>query len=290
MMDAILVVRRVSSGIEHSIALSHESTLTIGRDATNDIQLPFSFVSSSHLCLSRRESGWFAVDLGSTNGTTLDGDRLIANQPVPFGTDQKIRIQDIELFFSSPKDQKAAPNTLAHSGTLVRRLIADGLSESVQDTAFLEVLIGPSLGERFYLPDHIEEFLVEISGRGIQEHDAPNARLVREGDGFALETELEVVLNQSTYLSGTRLRSGSRLHMNDLEFLFFDPLEEHLPEPEIAPKIEPEPVPSISEGEQPAPLDETTKPTKSGLSEFVVLGIAAFCLLLAAAVAMVFLL
>jgi len=285
-MDALLFIRRISTGTEHSIALNGESSLSIGRDATNDIQLPFSFVSSSHLCLGRRDGGWFAVDLGSTNGTTLDGKPLVANQPVTISANQKIRIQDIELFLSQPKD---SPHTLAHSGTLVRRLIADGLSDSIQDTAFLETLNGPTAGDRFYLPDHIDEFLVDISDQGIREQDQTNARLIRKGDGFALDSELGVFLNQSPYESGTRLRSGNRLKVGGLEFLFFDPLEEHLPEPEAAP--EPEPTPPLSE-EDSTHLEstQTTEPTRSGLSEFVVLGIAAVCLLLAAAVAMVFLL
>ena len=48
----------------------------IGRGKHNDVQLADDSVSGSHATLTRRGSAWVVVDLGSTNGTYVDGERL----------------------------------------------------------------------------------------------------------------------------------------------------------------------------------------------------------------------
>ena len=56
-------------------------TLTIGRRPGNDIVLPDSFVSGQHAEVICDDTGCRLSDLGSTNGTTVNGVRLEANQP-----------------------------------------------------------------------------------------------------------------------------------------------------------------------------------------------------------------
>jgi pSer/pThr/pTyr-binding forkhead associated (FHA) protein len=56
--------------------------LTIGRRPTCDIQLDFENVSSKH-CVMRFDQGvWHVRDLGSTNGTTLNGQKVTSEQAV----------------------------------------------------------------------------------------------------------------------------------------------------------------------------------------------------------------
>jgi hypothetical protein len=50
------------------LALSH-----IGRDGTNDVILNDTFVSAEHAKLSWNGRGWVLEDLGSTNGTRING-------------------------------------------------------------------------------------------------------------------------------------------------------------------------------------------------------------------------
>jgi len=45
----------------------------LGSDPANDIVLADGFVSAFHCRLARRAEAWFVTDLGSTNGTRLDG-------------------------------------------------------------------------------------------------------------------------------------------------------------------------------------------------------------------------
>ncbi len=48
----------------------------VGRGAHNDIVLADDTVSDSHAKLQKRESGWFVVDMGSSNGTYAGGSRI----------------------------------------------------------------------------------------------------------------------------------------------------------------------------------------------------------------------
>jgi hypothetical protein len=55
---------------------------TIGRDAACDLMLPHPSVSRWHAGLNRCASGWMLDDLGSTNGTLLNGWRVRESVPV----------------------------------------------------------------------------------------------------------------------------------------------------------------------------------------------------------------
>ena len=62
-----------------------QSRFTIGRDAGCDMVLPDPTVSRWHAGLRRGDSGWMLDDLGSTNGTRLNGWRVRAWVPVRDG-------------------------------------------------------------------------------------------------------------------------------------------------------------------------------------------------------------
>ncbi|NLS10805.1 DUF3662 and FHA domain-containing protein [Nesterenkonia sp. MY13] len=52
------------------------STTVVGRSSTADITISDTGISRQHLELSMRSSGWIARDLGSTNGSYVDGQEL----------------------------------------------------------------------------------------------------------------------------------------------------------------------------------------------------------------------
>jgi Domain of unknown function (DUF1707)/FHA domain len=62
-----------------------QSRFTIGRDAGCDMVLPDPTISRWHAGLRREASGWVLDDLGSTNGTRLNGWRVRAWVPVRDG-------------------------------------------------------------------------------------------------------------------------------------------------------------------------------------------------------------
>lgn len=79
-----------------SAALSHEP-VTIGRGPGNVLPLTDDYVSTSHAVLTWRDGSWYVEDLGSTNGTHLDGARVRVAVPVPPGVPVRVGKTVVEL-------------------------------------------------------------------------------------------------------------------------------------------------------------------------------------------------
>ncbi len=74
----------------------------IGRADYNDLVVPDASVSTSHAKLQRREGVWVLVDLDSTNGTFVDGERVKAEAPLVPGA--MVRFGDVQLVFEPADD------------------------------------------------------------------------------------------------------------------------------------------------------------------------------------------
>ena len=70
------------------------AAFTLGRKGT-DVMVPDDFASTRHAALWPGDSGWVAEDLGSTNGTWLNGQRIYGPHPVAKG--DRIRIGRTEV-------------------------------------------------------------------------------------------------------------------------------------------------------------------------------------------------
>jgi pSer/pThr/pTyr-binding forkhead associated (FHA) protein len=79
--------------------------VNVGRAEYNDIVVPDSSVSSAHAKIQLREGIWILVDLGSTNGTFVDGDQVSGEAPIAPGA--LIRFGEVSLVFESTKDDSA---------------------------------------------------------------------------------------------------------------------------------------------------------------------------------------
>jgi len=69
----------------------------IGRADYNDVHLPEESVSTSHAKLQRREGVWVLVDLESTNGTFVDGERVRGETALAPGA--LLRFGDVQVLF-----------------------------------------------------------------------------------------------------------------------------------------------------------------------------------------------
>ncbi|HEX2611550.1 MAG TPA: FHA domain-containing protein [Gemmatimonadales bacterium] len=78
--------------------------VNIGRGDFNDVIIADPSVSTMHAKLQRRDAIWILTDLGSTNGTYIDGERLTGEAPLSPGT--TIKFGDIVALFE-PLDESA---------------------------------------------------------------------------------------------------------------------------------------------------------------------------------------
>jgi hypothetical protein len=75
---------RVRSGGEAGTTVPVErDRVTMGRHSECDVTLQDTTVSRKHAALVRRNDGWWAIDLGSTNGTSVNGTRAAEQRVRP---------------------------------------------------------------------------------------------------------------------------------------------------------------------------------------------------------------
>ncbi len=90
--------------------------VNFGRADYNDVVVPDPSVSTSHAKLQRREGVWVLVDLDSTNGTFVDGERVKGEAPLAPGA--MVRLGDVQLVFEPTDD---AVGAVKGGGTQVLR-------------------------------------------------------------------------------------------------------------------------------------------------------------------------
>jgi pSer/pThr/pTyr-binding forkhead associated (FHA) protein len=75
----------------------HVPLAHVGRGAHNDIVLVDDSVSETHAKFQRREDGWYLVDVGSTNGTYVGGQRLNGERRLDAAPD--VRFGGVKMVF-----------------------------------------------------------------------------------------------------------------------------------------------------------------------------------------------
>jgi hypothetical protein len=71
--------------------------ITIGRAETSDLVIDDEFASTNHARLIKKDGDWVVQDLGSTNGTFLDGQRLSTPVVLKLGAEVRIGKTAFEL-------------------------------------------------------------------------------------------------------------------------------------------------------------------------------------------------
>jgi len=91
--------------IVRTLPLSY-GVLRIGRGPDNDLALQHRGVSRNHVELHVTADGILVTDLGSVNGTFIDGERLLSHQPTRLELGQELRVGPFVLApRRSPSDQ-----------------------------------------------------------------------------------------------------------------------------------------------------------------------------------------
>jgi pSer/pThr/pTyr-binding forkhead associated (FHA) protein len=165
--------------------------LTVGKGAGNDVTLDDTTVSRLHASLEEFAEGWCVTDLGSSNGTFVNGDRVWGTRRLRHG--DEIRVGRSRLLFRSTVDAAAArtegedrPPTL-----------------TARERDVLVVLCRPLLArDLFTEPASIKEIAAElvVSDAAVKQH------LTNLFDKFGLGSDLS---NRRTRLANAAIRRGA---------------------------------------------------------------------------------
>ncbi len=98
---AVLVVRSSGTRIAPHVAL-RLPTIRLGRDEHNGVVVPHQSVSADHAELRLRGGVWTLTDLGSLNGSWVDGEPVLGSLPLAPGSE--IRLGDV-VFAFGPRDR-----------------------------------------------------------------------------------------------------------------------------------------------------------------------------------------
>jgi pSer/pThr/pTyr-binding forkhead associated (FHA) protein len=282
----------------------------VGRDEAVDVRLPHPAVSLVHLRLRRERGRFLAEDVASTNGTRLDGQRLIAGEPRELRSGSRIRIAPFELTvdLGGAGVLTGPPDTASFARAMVLGLL--GLGEEREPAAL--VLNGPQRGERRGLAPGAPLVVGRGEGCGLRLEDADASRqhlelrleagVVRARD---LGSKNGVLLGGERIEGEVALRDGAELQIGQTRLRIEAPADRLLREVtgvEDQPLAEAEPLApprelsaaSAAARSSPAPVGEPGSPApvgepparKSGRG-LLVLALLATLVLLAAIAALI---
>jgi pSer/pThr/pTyr-binding forkhead associated (FHA) protein len=90
-----LIVVEGGGGLRAGAAFAVNGAMTIGRSPQTDVQIDDGFASARHARIYEREGLYYVEDMGSTNGTYLNGRRLRSQELLR--PEDRIRIGDTEF-------------------------------------------------------------------------------------------------------------------------------------------------------------------------------------------------
>jgi pSer/pThr/pTyr-binding forkhead associated (FHA) protein len=274
-----------------------QTRVVIGRGAGADVRIPHRTVSTQHAVVREEGSGHVIEDSDSTNGTFVNGARLVPKRPRKLVEGDRIRVGSYELaFHASPLVGDAM--TVERTAELARRLLRSGTGMAGPR---LVVLDGRSSGTTLPLhpaPSSVTLGRAESCTLVLDDDDVSHEQLRIERDtegawAASLDAANAVLLNARPF-ERRRLRDGDELTLGAIRLLFEDPAEESLqaladeadqvwtPPPVAAPAATQPPTdPPAAPGPAPTAARKAPAPARTGSdADLLIYGLAALILTL----------
>ncbi len=224
-----------------------QGRVRIGRAASCDVRLPDPSVSAVHAMVELDRDRYYVLDLGSTNGTALNGEPLVAERRRLLRSGDLLSIGSIEVRFQAGVAM-LSPYTKERTVAAARRL-----ARHVMEVGGLElrppalvVLSGPQQGERFTVPPAPATLLIgraeecdvvlvdgEVSRRHAELEVGPEGVTVRDLGG-----KNRLCVGDRQVVSRARLHDRDELLVGSTALVFDEPLEAFLREMAERPEVE----------------------------------------------------
>jgi FHA domain len=104
-LGRLVVVASPGGEPEEGTSLALDAIATLGRDVNNAIVVEDQFVSAEHAILTFRGRAWYVEDLGSTNGTFVNG--MPVTEVTPLGFGDVIQLGQVRLRLERPRPPAA---------------------------------------------------------------------------------------------------------------------------------------------------------------------------------------
>jgi len=102
-MPAKLILESNADQSRQEVPFS-KPVITIGRKPGNDLSFPRPEISGNHAAFSSEGDSYFITDVGSTNGTLLNGAQLVAKQKYPLKPGDVVTITPFRITLLVEKD------------------------------------------------------------------------------------------------------------------------------------------------------------------------------------------
>ncbi len=261
-----------------------EEVITIGRLEGSVVQLGSRGVSRQHAKIIADDDRYFVVDLGSGNGTSLNGVLLKPDEKNLLKGGDRITIDSFDIQFSmeSPAWREAFEEEVTENDILEVKLLKKVLGALDKETMpSVEVLNGSAEGRKMFLTDEMTEMTL---GRDpecefpINEYvmSRRHAKVIKRWGGIAIR---DLESKNGTFLNNRRiveemLHDGDRIALGTIVFIFRNPQEINLASlEEVSPRYRPAPVvpqeiPGVEEAQAaPASGESAGVPKQADLEE-----------------------
>ncbi|HXJ19775.1 MAG TPA: FHA domain-containing protein [Polyangia bacterium] len=221
---------------ERAVELPDDTTeIRIGRRTDIEVPLPYPSLSGLHARLFRSDGGWQLEDLGSTNGTRLDGEPLAPRSPRAVRPGAQIAVGPVLMVFDGPAPPSRGSERTA---SIARRLVNDILAASPDAGApALALVEGVPPGPPLRLVAFDRRYVI---GRGetcdmrlvSEEVSREHAAIVRRWDGVFVQdlgSKNGISVNEQT-VGEVRVRDGDLVRIGPAVLRLSDPADRYLRE------------------------------------------------------------
>ncbi len=237
-----------------------QDRILLGRGAGSDVRLPDATVSVRHATIRLEGSRYVIVDHGSTNGTRVNEQRIVAERSKPLRDGDVITLGVFSLRYTSGIAVRERAS-LERTATLARRLARLASPSASATPARLVVLNGEAKGKVLELPEPPARVVIgrgETAELAIPDADASreHCELVVTLDGVLardLASKNGILVNERR-VTEARLRDRDELTIGATAIVLEDPAEATLTALESAPDVALPPPPAATAEPAPAPL------------------------------------